>query len=161
VNERLMLNSSAAIRYQSEPDISLNAAPVGSARSSGITAPRWRLIYWLPRFSTVTSYSLNAVDYVDGDARLLRRRGMDERHRPTGRFLFLPATTITGSYNVSHTMYDDDSAPESWSQSVLAGLDHTIGPRLSGSLQAGVHFIRPKSSLGSSSTERAQTSKRA
>lgn len=142
VNQRLVLNSSAALRYHSEPDISLYAAPDRFNEEFWYYSASLGASYmWLPRFSTVTSYSLTAVDYVgDGGGVLAARGNWVNTIGQQARFLFLPATTITGSYGVSHTMYEDNTGPESWSQSVLAGLDHTIGPRLNGSLSAGVQF---------------------
>jgi hypothetical protein len=134
VSPRLMLNSTAGIRYQSEPDISLFASP---DRRSGdywyYSGSLSGSYVWLPRFSTVTSFSISVVDYVEEDAESIARSQIVSSIGQQARFLFLPETVITGDYILTNTS-------DSTSQSVLVGVDHLIGPRLRGSLRAGVQF---------------------
>jgi uncharacterized protein (PEP-CTERM system associated) len=76
---------------------------------------------------------MSVVDYVSDDATIVRSSQFVNTIGQQGRFLFLPETVITGDYIVTFTA-------DSLSQSVLAGVDHLIGPRLRGSLRAGVQF---------------------
>jgi len=135
---RLRITSSWSIRYQDEPDISSN---VGSIQQD---AKFWHFgaslavpYQWLPRFSTVTSYSLSGTQFVGDGVDL--QSNFTHSFGQQGRFLLLPETVITADYLVSTTMYESNN-PGSLSQSALLGIDHTIGPNLRGSLSGGAQF---------------------
>jgi hypothetical protein len=142
VSERLMLNTSAAIRYHSDPEISLVVSPDRASNEFWYYSASLAASYvWLPRFTTVTSYSISAVDYVDSDDAIVPApSNFTNSVGQQARFLFLPETSITADYSISQTTYEENTGSDSLSQSVLAGIDHTIGPRLRGSLRAGVQF---------------------
>ena len=138
-SERLNLTGNIVARYGDEPDFSLG---VGQNRRSGkffFTADSISASYqWLERFSTVSSYSFDTIQYEDEVLSAFQDRFGHSLNQQF-RFLFLPMTTITADYGISVVNY---SLPhrDSLTHSLLAGITQTVGPHVQGSFRAGAEF---------------------
>ena len=136
---RLTLSANAYFTYQTEPDFNSN---FGVNRRTGnffYTTDKFGLGYqWTPRFSTVTSYTLGAIQYDDQSIGSFEDR-IEHTFGNEFRFLVLPTTTLVGEYRFE--IIDFDTAPrDSTTHFLLAGVDHTFNPRFNVSLRAGVEF---------------------
>lgn len=136
---RLGLAASIYLAYQSEPDFNTG---FGINRRSGnyfYTADKFSLSYqWAPRFSTVTSYTLGALNYDNSAIGLFEDR-TEHTFGNEFRFLVLPTTSLIGEYRFQITDYA--TAPrDSTTHFVLAGVDHSFNPRFNVSLRGGAQF---------------------
>ncbi len=136
---RLGLGAAIYLAYQSEPDFNTG---FGINRRSGnyfYTSDKFSTSYqWAPRFSTVTSYTLGALNYEDSSVGLFEDR-VEHTFGNEFRFLVLPTTTAVGEYR--YQIIDYDTAPrDSMTHFVLAGLDHSFNPRFNISLRGGAQF---------------------
>ncbi|MEO7725024.1 MAG: outer membrane beta-barrel protein [Chthoniobacterales bacterium] len=136
---RLGLGAAIYLAYQSEPDFNTG---FGINRRSGnyfYTSDKFSTSYqWAPRFSTVTSYTLGALNYEDSSVGLFEDR-VEHTFGNEFRFLVLPTTTAVGEYR--YQIIDYDMAPrDSTTHFVLAGLDHSFNPRFNVSLRGGAQF---------------------
>ena len=137
-SERMTLSLSVFASYQSEPDLSTNLGsnqPLGSFIHSTDTIS---LAYsWTPRFSTVTSYTLDLLNYFGSGGSLLNR--MEDTFGEQFRYLLWPTTAGVAEYR--YEIIDYESAPlDSTTHFLLAGLDHTFTPRLNGTFRGGVEL---------------------
>jgi hypothetical protein len=137
-SERMTLSLSVFASYQSQPDLSTNLGSnqqLGSFIHSNDTVS---LAYsWTPRFSTVTSYTLDLLNYFSSAGSLLNR--MDDTFGEQFRYLLWPTTAGVAEYR--YKIIDYESAPlDSTTHFLLAGLDHTFTPRLNGTFRGGVEL---------------------
>src|SRR6266478_884505 len=137
-SERMTLNLSVFASYQSQPDLSTNLGSnqqLGSFIHSNDTVS---LAYsWTPRFSTVTSYTLDLLNYFSSAGSLLNR--MEDTFGEQFRYLLWPTTAGVAEYR--YEIIDYESAPlDSTTHFLLAGLDHTFTPRLNGTFRGGVEL---------------------
>ena len=135
---RLTLSLLAFASYQTEPDLSTNlgsSQQLGSFLHSTDTAS---VSYsWMPRFSTVTSYTLGILKYYSSAGSLQNR--MEHTFGQQFRYLLWPTTTGAGEYRYEIINYD--TAPlDSTTHFLLAGLDHTFTPRLNATFRGGVEL---------------------
>jgi hypothetical protein len=137
---RLTLSVAAYLTYKSEPDFTIAQGVDRRGGNYFFTEDKLGATYlWLPRFSTVTSYSLTVLNYEDS----LIGQFSDRFENIFGnefRFLVWPTTTLVGEYRVQFVSYIHQSGRDSTSQFALGGLDHHFNPRLSGSVRAGGQF---------------------
>lgn len=139
VNLRLTVNLAVSALYRSEPDFSSNLTVDRRAGNYFSSQDSISASYqWLPRFSTVTSYSLATVQY-DNDAVGFSQDRFDHSFTQSLRFLILPITTFVADYSVFFSTYDGGDR-DSHVQSVLVGFDHSLSARLHGSIRAGAEF---------------------
>lgn len=136
---RLGLGAAIYLAYQSEPDFNTG---FGINRRSGnyfYTSDKFSTSYqWAPRFSTVTSYTLGALNYEDSSVGFFEDR-FEHTFGNEFRFLVLPTTTAVAEYRFLITDYVD--APrDSTTHFVLGGLDHSFNPRFNVSLRGGAQF---------------------
>jgi hypothetical protein len=147
VNSRLNITADLISRYRSDPDFGLDA---GLNRRSGnffYVRPGLSAEYeWLPRFSTVTRYSLEALRY-DDDAVAAFQDRVTHRLGEQLRFKLLPRTTLTGEYAFAVADYDGENR-DSTTQTVLGGVEHAFSPLLHGSLHAGADFRQKETASG-------------
>jgi hypothetical protein len=145
VSSRLKITANLISRYQSDPDFSLDA---GLNRRSGnflYVQPAFSAEYeWLPRFSTVTRYGLEALNY-DNDAVGAFQNRVSHRLGEQLRFKLLPRTTLLGDYALAVTDYDDENR-DSITHTVLGGVEYAFSPQLYGSLHAGADFRQKETS---------------
>jgi hypothetical protein len=151
-SRRMTLSLSIFASYQSQTDVS---TPLGSNQQLGNysrTGDTISLTYsWLPRLSTVTSYSFSLLKY-DSSAASMQNSGasmqnsaasmlnrIENDFAETFQFLLWPATSGTVEYSLGIISYE--SAPmDSTTHSVLVGINHSFTPRLLGSLNAGIEL---------------------
>lgn len=145
-SRRLRLSARVFATYGAEPAFSLSADPdldiTGTNRRSGnflrSTGSISASYQWLPRISTVTSYTLGLLQYGDAATADFQNR-VEHRFSQQFRYLLFPVTTILGQYRLGLTSYGDSSR-DSATNSLLAGIEHTFNSRLSGSFRGGVEF---------------------
>jgi opacity protein-like surface antigen len=137
--ERLTLNLTAFAAYQSQPDLTTgftaNRQLGNFFRSTDGISAHYK---WTPRFSTVTSATLNVIEYESSSASSLNRT--ESSFGEEGRYLLFPTTTLTGEYRFGVTAYQQNTSRDSTTNSLSAGFDQTFSPHLEGSLRAGAQF---------------------
>src|SRR6266446_3983613 len=143
-SERMTLSLSVFASYQTQPDFSTNLGSNQQLGSSIRSNDTVSLAYsWTPRFSTVTSYTLDLLNYFSSAGSLLNR--MEHTFGEQFRYLLWPATTGAAEYR--YAIIDYESAPlDSTTHFLLAGLDHSFAPRLNASFRGGVELRSSESS---------------
>ncbi len=136
---RLGFAASVDLAYQSEPNFDTG---VGTNRRSGnyfYTGDKFSTSFqWLPRFSTVTSYSLSVLNYENSAIGAFEDR-FEHTFGNEFRYLALPTTTLVGEYR--YEIIDFATAPrDSTTHFVLAGVDHSFSPHFIVSQRFGVEF---------------------
>ncbi len=137
-SRRMTLSLSVFASYQTQPDLSTNLGSNQQLGSFVHSTDTISLAYsWMPRFSTVTSYTFGLVKY-DSSAGSFQNR-MDHTFSEQFRYLLWPATTGVAEYR--YGIIDYESAPlNSTTHFLLAGLEHSFTPRLNGSFRGGVEL---------------------
>jgi hypothetical protein len=138
VSPRMTLNLSLFASYQSQPDLSTS---LGSNQQLGNylhSTDTISLAYsWFPRFSTVTSYTFDLLEYDSSVGSLLNRT--EHTISEEFRYLMWPATSGIAEYRLGIIAYE--TAPQdSTTHFLLVGLDHSFTPRLNGSFRAGAEL---------------------
>jgi len=129
---RLVLNLTTYTAYQSEPDFSLGT---GFNRRSGnyfYTNDKASVNYlWAPRFSTVTSYTFDALVYDNsGPAGVGSfENRVENTFGNEFRFLLLPTATVVAEYRIQFVDYQDMDV-NAITQFILAGFNYSFSPRL-------------------------------
>jgi len=147
----MTLGASLYATYTSEPNFNLNLGINRRVGSYVYSTDQLTLDYvWTPRFSTLSSYTFNAFFHqgqnnpptIPGD--LSNIGNTDDRIENTFsnqfRFLLLPTTTVLIEYRLGFITYQQNSAFDSVTNSILAGFDHTFSPRLNASFRGGVEY---------------------
>jgi hypothetical protein len=121
---RLTLAATLHASYLSQPDFTtFNTSTITIGRQSQdffITNNRFAIGYaWTPRFSTVTSYTLNYIDYDDEIISLFEDR-FEHTIGNEFRFLVLPTTTVVAEYRFGVVDYTDAENRDSTSHFLLA-----------------------------------------
>ena len=139
VTPRLTLSLATSTGYYSQPNVAVpgtNISQQGDYISSGTT---FTVLYqWAERFSTTTSYSFNALVYVDETLNQDQGR-ITQVFAQAFNFLFWPTTTIVGEYRISPTTYFDADL-NTLDQYFLVGWDHVFSPRASWNTRLGAQF---------------------
>ena len=137
-SERMTLSLSVFASYQSQPDLSTNLGSNQQLGSFIHSIDTISLAYsWTPRFSTVTSYTLDLLNYFSSAGSLQNR--MEHTFGEQFRYLLWPTTAGVAEYR--YKIIDYESAPlDSTTNFLLAGLDHTFTPRLNGTFRGGVEL---------------------
>src|SRR6266446_8934437 len=137
-SRRMTLSLSLFASYQTQPDLSTNLGSNQQLGSFVHSTDTISLAYsWLPRFSTITSYTFGLLKY-DSSAGSLQNR-MEYTFGEQFRYLLWPATTGAAEYRFG--IIDYETAPlDSTTNFLLAGLDHTFTPRLRASFRGGVEL---------------------
>jgi hypothetical protein len=136
---RLTLSVVAYATYQSQPDFSITASLNRRSGNFFYTQDKFAAAYqWVPRFSTVTSYTLGIIKYDNSATGLFEDR-FEHTLGNEFRFLIWPTTTLVGEYRFQ--IIDYDSFPRnSTTHFVLGGFDHSFNPRFNVSVRAGTEF---------------------
>jgi hypothetical protein len=138
-NRRMRINLSVFASYQSQPDLSTDLGSNQQLGSYVHSTDTISLSYvWLPRFSTVTSYTFDVLEYDNsGPGSSLNR--MDQTFGEQFRYLLWPTTAVTAEYRFEIINYE--SAPlDSTTHFLLGGLDHTFTKRLNATVRGGVEL---------------------
>jgi hypothetical protein len=156
VTPRLTLDFSTSSVYESQPELgtALSATfRLGNYfRSENLLSAHYRLS---PRWSSVTSCSLSALEYAS-TAGSTRDR-LEQSFSQELRYLWLPTTTVSGEYRFSINEFQNTGG-ESTTQSLIAGLEQSFSPRFKADLRSGVQFRSSGSSSGSSSASSSGSS---
>ena len=138
VTPRLTLNFLTSSAYESQPEYSTEFTANRRLGNYFRTDDRLSLHYSLsPRWSSVTGYSLNALEYESSAA-----SGHDRLQHSFSehlRYLWMPTTTLSGEYRFSLNEAEG-AGGGSTTQSLIAGLEQSFSPRFKAGLQSGVQF---------------------
>jgi hypothetical protein len=141
---RLSFNAEIYAAYQTEPNFQSNIGPTNVRAPHFDTNDIFSLTYrWLPRLSTVTSYTFQRIMYESSSPSLAAIGAAQDRfqHRLSERvqFSLTSRTSLTAEYRFE--VIDYDTAPrDATIHFALAGLDHRLTEYLSVSLLGGESF---------------------
>ena len=136
---RLTLTSNIDLAYLTEPDFSYGAGINQRVGNYFYTNDQFTIAYeWLPRFSTATSYTVNALNYDDKSVGQFQDR-VENTFGNQFRFQLVPTSILVAEYRYQIDTYRF-SGNDSTTHYLLGGIDHTFTPRLMGSLRAGLQF---------------------
>lgn len=139
VNPRLVIGISSSTVYLGQPDLSLGVGSVNSVGNYVYTSNISSLAYqWTHRFSTVTSYTINALYYQDSAVGTTQNR-LEHIFAQQFRLLVLPAITAVLEYRFAYEQYISTNF-DSYSNFALTGADFVLGPRLLFTFRAGAEF---------------------
>ena len=136
---RLTLGSTLLLEYLTEPSFD-NPGGLNSRNGNYFyTTDNFFVAYeWSRRFSTKTSYTLEAYDYESNSVATLSNR-TSHTFGNEFRLQMVPTTLLVaeGRYN---TVSYQSSSLDSTTYFALGGIDHTFNPRFTGSLRGGAQF---------------------
>src|SRR5205814_6355105 len=138
VTPRLTLNFSTSSAYESQPELATALSSINRLgnyfRSENRLSAHYRLS---PRWSSVTGYSLSALEYESSAASASDR--LEQAFSEQLRYLWMPTTSVTGQYRFS--LNESQGAQgKSTTQSLIAGLEQSFSPRFKAGLRSGVQF---------------------
>jgi len=156
VSVRLTLNFSTSSAYESQPEFATalsSTRRLGNYfRSENNLSAHYQLSH---RLSSVTGYSLSALEYASSAASGNDR--LEQAFSEELRYLWMPTTTVSGAYRIS--LNESQGAQgESTTQSLILGLEQSFSPRLQAGLHSGVQFRSSGNNGGSSGNNGGQTS---
>ncbi len=136
VSERLSLTGDVDTKYKVEPDFEIEGSSNQRRGNYFYNRDQLSATYrWLPRVSTVTSYSFDTLQYEESTPGSVGNR-YQHRLSQNLRFLLLPTVSLTGSYSLSLVSYDVEGR-DSITHAILAGASSNIGPHLEASAAVG------------------------
>ena len=126
---RLSFYANVYAAYETEPDFKSDVGP------ENVRSPHFNTIdifavtyYWLPRLSTVTSYTFQLVKYASASIAAEQDR-TDNTFDETVQFSLTSRTNLVGDYRYQITDYD--TAPnDSTTHYLLFGIDHHLTEHL-------------------------------
>jgi hypothetical protein len=126
---RLSFYSNVYAAYETEPDFKSDVGPENVRAQHFNTIDIFAVTYqWLPRFSTVTSYTFKRVKYADASIGAEQDR-MDNTFGETLQFSLTRRTNLVGDYRYEIINYD--TAPtDSTTHYLLGGIDHRLTEHL-------------------------------
>jgi opacity protein-like surface antigen len=138
VTPRLTLDFSTLSFFGTQPDFSTalsSTRRLGNyIRSENRLSANYRLS---PRLSSVTSFSLSALEYESSAASGSDR--LEPAFSQQLRYLWQPTTSVSGAYRFSLDEAQG-AGGGSTTQSLVAGLEQSFGPRFRAGLHSGVQF---------------------
>jgi len=138
VTPRLTLNFLTSSAYESQPEYSTEFTANRRLGNYFRTDDRLSLHYSLsPRWSSVTGYSLNALEYESSAAS--GRDRLQHSFSEHLRYLWMPTTTVSGEYRFSINETQNNQGG-STTQSLIAGLEQSFSPRFRADLRSGIQF---------------------
>jgi hypothetical protein len=122
---RLSFYASVYAAYETEPDFKSDVGPENVRANHFDTIDIFSVTYqWLPRVSTVTSYTFQLVKYASASIAAEQDR-TDSTFGETVQFSLTSRTNLVGDYRYQITDYD--TAPnDSTTHYLLAGIDHHL-----------------------------------
>jgi putative beta-barrel porin BBP2 len=130
--------------YQTEPNFQSNVGPQNVRAPHFVTNDIFSVTYhWLPRVSTVTSYTFERIKYEQTTPTTTAVGIAQDRFQNTFaeslRFSLTRRTTLIGEYR--YLIVDYDTGPrDSTTHFVLAGLDHRLTEQLEINVLGGPSF---------------------
>jgi Putative beta-barrel porin 2 len=126
---RLSFYASVYAAYETEPDFKSDVGPENVRADHFDTVDIFSVTYqWLPRVSTVTSYTFRRVKYADASVGMTSDR-VDNTFGETVQFSLTRRTNLVGDYRYEITDYD--TAPnDSTTHYLLGGIDHHLTEHL-------------------------------
>jgi len=136
---RLSFYASVYAAYETEPDFKADVGPENVRADHFNTIDIFSVTYhWLPRVSTVTSYTFQRVKYADASIGADQDR-MDNTFGETVQFSLTRRTNLVGDYRYQITDYD--TAPnDSTTHYLLGGIDHHLTEHLAVHARGGPSF---------------------
>jgi hypothetical protein len=136
---RLSFYASVFAAYQSEPNFRSNVGPENVVSDHFYTTDIFSLTYhWFPRFSLITSYTFNRVQYAQASIGNSQNR-VDNTLGEQLQFSLTRRTNLVGEYRFETINYD--TAPtDSTTHFILAGINHNLTEHLIVHIRAGESF---------------------
>jgi hypothetical protein len=138
ITPRMTLHFSTSSAYESQPEYSIEFTANRRLGNYFRSDDGLYLHYSLShRWSSVTGYSLNALEYESsvGSAHDRLQNSFSEQLR----YLFMPTTTVSGEYRFSINETQNNKG-ESTTQALIAGLEQSFSPRFRADLRSGIQF---------------------
>ena len=131
--------------YQTEPDFQSNIGPTNVRAPHFDTTDIFSLTYhWLPRLSSVTSYTFERIKYESSSVSTSAVAVGQDRFQNTLaeslQFSLTNRTSLTGEYRFEVINYDTATSRDATIHFALAGVDHHLTEHLSINLLAGPSF---------------------
>lgn len=139
-SRRLRLQNNFFLTYEVEPDYSVGASTSLRNGQYLYGYNNFSLSYaWSERFSTVTSYTIDGIQYQDDLVSSFEDR---LSHIIAQQFVYAITrnTKLVTEYRFRLTNYANLSDADYTSHYVLAGVDHAWSERTTGSVRAGAEF---------------------
>lgn len=137
---RLTFGSKISLAYLTEPNFTYGSGINARVGNYFFTLDQFTATYeWLPRFSTATSYTVDALNYDSSSIGQFEDR-VENTFGNEFRFQLEPTTTLVAEYRYEIVSYLHSGGNDSTTHYLLGGIDHSFTPRFSGSLRAGVEF---------------------
>jgi hypothetical protein len=135
----LSFYASVFAAYQTEPNFSSNVGPENVVSDHFYTTDIFSLTYhWFPRFSLITSYAFNRVQYTQASVGNSQNR-VENTLGEEFQFSLTRRTQLVGEYRFQTITYD--TAPtDSTSHFILAGINHNLTEHLIVHARAGESF---------------------
>jgi hypothetical protein len=142
---RLSFNAEIYAAYQTEPNFQSNIGPTNVRAPHFDTNDIFSLTYrWLPRLSTVTSYTFQRIMYESSSPSLAAIGAAQDRFQHTlaerVQFSLTSRTSLTGEYRFEVIDYDTANDRDATIHFALAGLDHRLTEHLVINLLGGPSF---------------------
>jgi opacity protein-like surface antigen len=142
---RLSFNAEIYGAYQTEPDFQSNIGPTNVRAPHFDTNDIFSLTYhWLPRLSTVTSYTFERIKYESSSLSTSAIGVGQDRFQNTLaeslQFSLTSRTSLTGAYRFEVIDYDTAPSRDATIHFALAGVDHHLTEHLSIHLLGGPSF---------------------
>ena len=136
---RLSFYASVFAAYQTAPNFRSNVGPENVVSDHFYTTDIFSLTYhWFPRFSLITSYTFNRVQYAQASIGNSQNR-VDNTLGEQLQFSLTRRTNLVGEYRFETINYD--TAPlDSTTHFILAGINHNLTEHLIVHIRAGESF---------------------
>jgi hypothetical protein len=140
---RLSFYASIYATYATEPDFKSDVGPENVRAQHFDTSNIFSVTYqWLPRLSTVTSYTLQRVNYANSSIGASQDR-VENTIDETLQFSLTRRTNLVGEYRydwINYTAATTTTTPNSVTHYILAGFDHHLTEHLIVRARAGNSF---------------------
>ena len=138
ITPRWTLDFSTFSVYESQPELGTALSSTRRLgdyfRSENLLSAHYRLS---PRWSSITGYSLSALEYASSAASVDDR--LEHAFYEQLRYLWMPTTTLSGEYRIS--LNESQGAQgDSTTQTLSIGLEQSFSPRFKASLRTGGQF---------------------
>jgi opacity protein-like surface antigen len=148
ISPRLAISDSFYLAYETEPDYLIGASINRRTNQYLYGYNNLSVSYaWTRRFSTVSGYTVTGIWYEED----VDQNNDHFTHILSQQFRYSisPTTTATVDYRFAATDYDNNPAADYMAHYLLAGVDHSFSPLLTGSLRVGAELRDYDGDLGS------------
>jgi hypothetical protein len=131
--------------YQTEPNFQSNVGPTNVRAPHFDTNDIFSVTYhWLPRLSSVTTYTFQRIKYESSSASTSAIAGAQDRYQNTLaerlQYSLTSRTSLSGEYRYEVIVYDTASLRDATIHFALAGLDHHLTEHLFIAILGGPSF---------------------